>query len=283
MDEIREMTCTVISPMFSYGNNKRLEPRATEMKGLLRNTYRIANPALSLKELYQYDMMLFGGQMKESGLGEIKIKASPIRLQMEEKGKGKGENQKGYEVGDKFNFKFSVNKRQADFSAIEYLKDRDEKQWYADLINLSLVLGGIGKEARWGRGCMTNDDIKNITIEKLPEWVAERLNAISSDSKAYGVLNGEVKLLPGVMKPGANGRPVIAEVSFNKILLKDQNYHWKSVRDIKENAKSILERKKQELCGDKENEVTLSVIVSLVEVKKHIVPVNTLLYMATKK
>ena len=302
MNKVVSIPCTVISPMFSYGNG-RLEPRETEVKGLLRNTYRIANPALDLKTLYQREMMLFGGQVLEKS-GEITTKASPLRIRMleiEQKlgvGKqrlrlridedifydSKGKEQKNfkkfhYEKGKLFDIELAVNSIFANFASIPYLKGEDPVTWYTELFYLSLVLGGIGKRSRRGRGCMSADALKQKSINELPEWVAGHLNKVCGES-AYIIKGNGVKLLNSFDKD--HDRPFIREVRFGKLQnTAGVNEYLKKVDTASHEIKGSFHRPNATGFVQGKYRFASSLVVSLTEVKEGIVPVYTLLNAAS--
>lgn len=299
----------VISPMFSYGNGKySLEPRPTELKGLLRNTYRIANPKLDAKTLYQREVELFGGQLEINK--EVVVKASPLCIDMSEQTKNasiskqelrlhrekewyeNGKLQKNYpvkmyDIGKIFTLKLSIRYGCHDFSSIPYLKDKEPIQWYEDLFRLSLLIGGIGKRSRRGRGCMTTDDLLKISYEELSKETAELLNNVCCHT-AYSVQEGKVVLASS--KGNDNNRPYIKEIRFGQPLedmTKDAvKLYLKKVDQASHNIKSTYTvpyatgfvKPKPE-----PKRFSSSVIVSLAEIEDGIVPVYTLLNAVSKE
>ncbi|MEG6571736.1 RAMP superfamily CRISPR-associated protein [[Clostridium] cellulosi] len=287
MTEIPIKTLKVISPMFSHGNNDKLEPRPTELKGLLRNTYRIANPYFDSKTLYQHEVERFGGQLKENG--EELAKPSPLRIQIldldsnkeswyEEKFllfHKKSPKRLCYKFGKVFNVKFETT--------YSYLK-----QWYEDLINLALLIGGIGKRTRRGRGCMTTDELSKISYEDLPEYTVKLLNNVC-EKKAY-VVNGERDIIlqnPSDNDKPDNDRPYIKKIHFGSPLLKKTKdcvkEYLKKVDFASHNTK--LDFRNSYVLGDVDNgfHFASSVIVSLAEVNEGIVPVYTFLNFVPSK
>jgi len=57
---MESITCQVITPLLSYGNNNVLELRPTELKGLLRYIYRITQQNLTKEKLFEYESEYFG-------------------------------------------------------------------------------------------------------------------------------------------------------------------------------------------------------------------------------
>jgi|GEM_PF-2567247 len=309
MEQIKIEGLKVISPMFSYGLRHRLEARPTELKGLLRNTFRISNPKLHLDELYKLEVELFGGQLEESGT--VVVKASPLRIQMSEQKvnsdksvqrlrlhrdkDGNNPSFSMFKIDSKFNLKLSVNYQNVDFDKIPFIKTKDELiQWYTDLFHLSLIIGGIGKRSRRGRGCMTTDDLMKISVNKLPGKVAELLNSMSKD-KPYIAYEKSVKLQ--IPKENTNikdnqnnqvveNRPYITEIRFGHQLKDITNggieQYLKKVDNASHEIK--IRYKKSYAIGFVEsgNRFASSVIVSLVEIKDGIIPVYTFLNTVCK-
>lgn len=292
----------VISPMFSYGKYS-LEPRLTELKGLLRNTYRIATSKLDAKTLYQHEVELFGGQLEINK--EVVVKASPLCIDMSEQTKNASvskqklrlhheeewyENEKlqknypvkMYDISKIFTLKLSIRYGCRDFSSIPYLKDKEPIQWYEDLFRLSLLIGGIGKRSRRGRGCMTTDDLLKISYEELSKKTAELLNNVCCHT-AYSVQEGKVVLASS--KGNDNNRPYIKEIRFGQLLqeiTKDSVYAYlKKVDQASHDIRDIISR--PYVTGFvRPKRFASSVIVSLAEIKDGIVPIYTFLNAVCK-
>lgn len=305
MKEPISIPCRVISPMFSYGNGL-LEPRATEIKGLLRNTYRIANPDLDLKTLYQYETMLFGGHSLDKS-GEIAMKASPLRIQMYEQ-KLKSDTDKqllrlhvkervSYDENNKqqvnygqpcfrrgklFEIILSITSECDDFSSIPHLKNEDPVRWYTELFHLMLVLCGIGKRSRRGRGCMTADKLLQIPESELPKWVAAHLNEVCG-TRAYTESGNRVSMLESF--GSAHDRPFIKEIRFGKLQnAADVNEYLKKVDKASHEIKGDFRwpnatgfARGQSRFARGQSRFASSVIVSLTEIRDGVVPVYTLL------
>lgn len=292
----------VISPMFSYGN-RLLEPRPTELKGLLRNTYRITNPNLDIKTLYEREVELFGGQLENNG--EIVVKASPLCIEMSEQTKGSniskqklrlhheetrfenGREQKNYpldmyDIGKIFTLRLSIHFGYNNFSSIPFLKDKDPIQWYEDLLSLSLLISGIGKRSRRGRGCMTTDDLPQISYEELSKKTAELLNNICG-SPVYSEHEGKVILANS--KGNDNNRPYIKEIRFGQPLQKitkdSVNAYLKKVDQASHNIKNTF-TDPYATGFVRPKRFASSVVVSLAEIEDEIVPVYTLLHAVCK-
>lgn len=303
MEKLPICKIEVVSPMFSYGN-KQLEPRPTELKGLIRNTYRIANPYLGLSELYKNEMGLFGGQIKEKD--DILIKSSPLRIQiLEGKSKLKTNRQKlrlhhdeeywkdgrklenklcdMYELGTVFDVNLLLNLN-VDFSSISFIEHALPIQWYENLIYLALLIGGIGKRSRRGRGSMTVEHLKNIEEPILARTIVDLLNKVSGHQNYILLSSGNIKLTDE--KQADANRPYIKEICFGKILknptAENVNSYLESV-DIashyikgKDGSRNIF--RWPYATGFISPRFASSVIVSLAQIKDGIIPIYTLLH-----
>ncbi|GGE35355.1 hypothetical protein GCM10011391_12600 [Pullulanibacillus camelliae] len=304
-----QIPCKVISPMFSYGNGKgikKLEPRPTELKGLLRYVYRIASVESDTEKLYKWETALFGGQT--SGATEkAKIKASPLRLQFQEnksrrcKGKqslrrhvDKNTNGNGcmpcYLPGMMFDITLSMLPR-TEYKPITsgMPEKKNLMSWYQDLFLLSMVIGGIGRRTRRARGCMTTQMLKEISRKELSEWITQRLNIICG-CEAYQT---QEDIVDASLSPNQiTNRPVIEQIRIGRPISNVDDYLMKidnaahKTRAIKRDKYATgftKQKQKQKQNGKPKhrskclpNRLASPAIVSLVEIKEGLFPVYTL-------
>ncbi|MCB8818365.1 type III-B CRISPR module RAMP protein Cmr1 [Desulfosporosinus shakirovi] len=215
--------CAVISPMFSYGNQK-LELRPTELKGIMRYIYRIANHSVDTKLLYKVESKYFG---------DAEEHASPVRLQMKVAGiklglqplllhkpiDDKNKKKPHFEIGTTFDVVIRTLFRAN--------KDVDEKphEWYKELVLLSIVLGGLGKRTRRGRGCVTTTELTQKNNQQLLMWVTDHLNEINDNKFLYEIKNGVIVAVADLSR---FKRPVIEKIEIGKEI-KDINAFLESV------------------------------------------------------
>lgn len=159
--------------MFSYGH--QLELRPTEVKALMRYTYRMAKLTKSTTELYKAE---------EAKFGSAKKGASPICLQMDSGQSLMCRNQqlllhnkqksmkayRCYQTGSMFTLTLRMKPR----------KGYESITWYKNWVKLSAILGGIGRRSRRGRGCFMIDDMPKAT--DLLCWISEQLNAVNEQA-----------------------------------------------------------------------------------------------------
>lgn len=211
------MDCEIITPLFSSGiDPKKAELRTSELKALMRYVYRIASNTLETKELYKEEARLFG---------DAENHASPIRLQLVGKNLEPDKNvplllHKGFPKSKCFPVgrTFSIVLR-------KFLNKGESLQFYQNLIILSLILCGLGKRSRRGRGCSVVDageSVPHLTRETLLPWIADQLNLINeqttvTDHETYIFDNHKIKVHPKAYKNWSeHNRPVIEEIRVGK-------------------------------------------------------------------
>lgn len=176
----------MLSQMFSYGAYPDSpEFRSSELKGMMRNLYRMAYPA-SLDTLIVKESDLFGGMVGNAR--DDQGHASPIRLLIKSEGENnkkkllchnKTKNDPMYCPGIswKTNISISRNKlvtvRDARLAAIADLN------WYKDLIILTLLLCGTGKRSRKGRGRVEITGRQFIDEAHALKWICTVLNRLA--------------------------------------------------------------------------------------------------------
>jgi CRISPR-associated protein Cmr1 len=212
----RILTCNVISPMFSYGGD--LELRPTELKALMRYMYRAAMLEPDTTKLFEKESDKFGDAEKQ---------ASPVRLQMQLNSHlepyyqrlllHKPKEWEDYQSGKKKVMKnypkkcFAPDTR---FKLIIRTRNKNtDIHWYENWVKLSLILGGMGKRSRRGRGCVAVDNMPS-TKQNLMEWVKTQLNHINSEDDSYQLNNNEIINHSVLLKDLK--RPVIEKIRLGK-------------------------------------------------------------------
>lgn len=206
--ETDNVTCKVITPMFSYGaNNTKPELRPTELKGVMRYIYRITQQNVCSKELFAKESELFGS---------TKI-PSPIRLQMDfiEPKKNCERLLLHKDVDAKKNRLFNCINIDSTFDIIIGYRKADEtnKQLYLDILRLSLYLSGMGKRTRRARGCVCIEE-EEKTKEQTMDDVCNLLNSVANYNESY-VRDG---CCINPKKLSEELRPVIQKICFGKLL-----------------------------------------------------------------
>lgn len=199
----RILTCNVISPMFSYGG-KYLELRPTELKALMRYMYRAAKLEPNTTKLFEKESDMFGDAEKQ---------ASPVRLQMQLKGSAKQNYYRDYLLKHRNAAKLACYKPGKRFNITIRTHNNVNINWYETWVKLSLILGGMGKRSRRGRGCVAVDNMPS-TKQNLMEWVKTQLNHINGEDDPYQLNNNEI-INHSVLLKNLK-RPVIEKIRLGK-------------------------------------------------------------------
>lgn len=227
------LKAVAISPIFSYRKSNDVELRATEWKALMRSVFRWASLEEKTNELYNKETEYFGGSRGENGY------ASPIRLQI------MGDNVKntrGYLV-DRHDKRVWGScypaKTQFDIIFRKYLAQGQSLEWYENMFKLSIILSGVGKRSRRGRGAITLEGMPK-NKNKLIIWLTEQLNDLneSNEKSPYhsqgdrienSVLNRDIK------------RPIIEKVIIGNEIKKVDIY----LKEVDQTAHDVKNLKKK--------------------------------------
>lgn len=169
------LNCTIISPMFSYGN-QRAELRSSELKGLMRYMFRAAILEPDTEALYQLESKYFGNAEKNASPVRLQFKPPTLPATSQKFLLHRKEETKNRQFGfRRGTFELVIRTRHNNEKDIEEYPDIKE---YEEWIALSLVLGGMGKRTRRGRGCVAIDEHHQHSVpkEQLLNWIADKLN-----------------------------------------------------------------------------------------------------------
>ncbi|WP_130864417.1 RAMP superfamily CRISPR-associated protein [Bacilliculturomica massiliensis] len=306
--EEKTINCTIISPMFSYGayNGVRgkSEFRTSELKGLMRYTYRIACPAES-KTLSDDEKRLFGGAAgsgsHHSGAdGRTAAEyASPVRLSIREDGTSRntdvlllhGKRDRNPALNYIASGDIQIIARMS-CAATRRAKISEKEiglDWYTDLITLALTLFGLGKRSRKGRGNVAVQELTFTNKAEAAEWICRKLNRVAKTSEAPR--QGDLYTISGqgiYSKLNQEGckrlrRPLIRRIEFGGRL--DQEQVGKYLRAI---DKASHDTKCSKVKKDREKQATgwagrgerlaSPLIVSLMRTVEGIYPVYTFVH-----
>lgn len=149
------VTIETITPMFSSGDNKReAEFRITELKALLRSTFREFFEYSSLDDLKKKEEILFGS---------TKIKA-PVVMKYGDEGIVISESTEDMLPHKVLSVPaISKNKK---IEIIFMSRSKDILDLYLSILRLASVMGALGKRSRKGMGAFRISSIKEINFEK---------------------------------------------------------------------------------------------------------------------
>lgn len=194
--EERVLKGQLLTHMFSFGENQKVpEFRATELKGAMQYLYRITCPAV-VEDLYKCEAELFGGSAggNEGRAGH----ASPIQLLVsvvnQETLNWNPLNQRGIPreklllhnkqgVNPKLNYlydeSFQIKIRKNIHIQESSLSKKADLDWYKNLAGLSLIMCGMGKRSRKGRGRMMLEEYQLKGKADALKWICSVLNQIA--------------------------------------------------------------------------------------------------------
>ena len=232
--EEKKIICRLITPLFSYGAySSTPELRTSELKGVMRYVYRISSPS-ELDILVKDEAELFGGA---AGSGNNTGHASPIRLLIHSDVKKKSgyllhHKEKKISLSCFSDCEFEVTARfnQGILSNRSGFQQSVNINWYIDLIKVSLIMCGMGKRCRKGRGCFNIEGMSFRTKKDFMDWLCRALNRIGAVSTTNNggafTIDKEVIRFKGSLSKYQ--RPVIQKICFGNKLEKNQinNYLW---------------------------------------------------------
>ena len=293
MMEERILKCSLITPMYSYGayQGRSPEVRVTELKGMMRYVYRIVCPFEKVEQLKKAEEELFGGaaETKES---ECKH-ASPVRLLIRagvgadvmrvKEGKlllhkdDHNPEMKHFESGS---FTISVRLNPYISKLMEEIFPMVDLTWYVNFIELTLVLCGLGKRSRKGRGSVAIEGRNFANKKEALEWILSMLNQTASfcsdtakadSQRSYILDNNEIHPEFSLNK---FNRPVIQKICMGNSLEKEQiaDYMW-AVDDTCHDEKDKYHKEQYQMAtGSGRPRFASPLILSFVQTQEGIYP-----------
>lgn len=231
-----ELELEVITPMFSFGDNKELsEFRITELKSLMRNTFRQIYCFNKPEDMKKKEEILFGSTKNKSPIS-FKLN-SPIV------GNGKRDMLPHRETKDEremLPYRKTKNKESktnciSESTIIKNLymivNNNSNIELYINLLIQSSILGGIGKRSRKGFGAFKINSISgidekyNYLFKKSPVDVLKECEIYLKDNDLYKVRknryrNNKIEKLifdDSIYKKNKLNFPYIKNINFIKI------------------------------------------------------------------
>lgn len=237
--EERVLKGQLLTHMFSFGENQKVpEFRATELKGAMRYLYRITCPAV-VEDLYKCEAELFGGsaggtdektghaspiQLRVSALDQETLKPNPVvekKLLLHK--------ERGCKLNSLYEGEFQIKIRKNIHIQESSLSKKADLDWYKNLAGLSLIMCGMGKRSRKGRGRMMLEEYQLKGKADALKWICSVLNQIAGaqnegNRKLYKVENKHIQpctqLVESNLGKGELLRPVIKKVILGSPLFK---------------------------------------------------------------
>lgn len=283
------LTCTMITPMFSYGANPyQPELRAAQVKGLLRYMYRIATPITDLDALRSAESALFGGAANNNSgnASPIRLMVSPVNVAQTKAKLLLHEEKAAKRPMTCFQEKstFAIDLR---FNGALASNPAANLEWYTDLLVLSLLLGGLGKRSRKGRGSVSVQEHPFSNSAKAMTWICQALNQVANLSSNHNspafILKADKNQISlnsqlAIKLRKAPLRPVITDIQLGRKLKPAQIDPYLKALDTachetKKNAKNFYERAATGIA--ERSKLASPLIISLIYIGDSVYPLYT--------
>lgn len=211
----------IITPMFLGGADGRTaELRAPSVKGLMRFWWRAVKGLEDIKELQKEEAKIFGSSEEKYGKSKFSIKIISGNLSHDRF------SPLPHSTTNRFTFKgFKPNQS---FSII--LISKNNINYFQNIFELTLLLGGLGKRSRRGFGNVHYKRWDFYNANNLLKYILEKLNTIKDDFEIR-----DNKILRK-STPSAN-YPFIKEIVLGKIE-RDYNILLKKIGQASHNHKN---------------------------------------------
>lgn len=285
--EEKKLSCSILTPMFSYGANTKAFPevRTSEIKGMMRYVYRIICPTC-LKSLANDEAEIFGGA---AGNGSSdKRHASPVRLQVRSNHLStesqplllhnkKGDNPKLRCLKSE-SFDLIVRLNPSVSKAMPETFPKVDLNWYTDFIKLTFLLCGLGKRSRKGRGSIKVGDCLFNSKEETLKWIYSALNKvtlISSNHRENCYQYQEMEIQSNCCDESIK-RPLIQKIRIGIELSQDEIENYlkaidQASHDLKDTTKNIEQKSITGNCF-KNPRFASPLLISLIQTKEGIYP-----------
>ncbi|NBJ68374.1 MULTISPECIES: type III-B CRISPR module RAMP protein Cmr1 [Clostridia] len=167
----------LLSPLFSYGTiPDKPEIRATEIKALMRHTFRIASFIICGKELHIKESERFGDTKKAS---PISLQVKNIKAKNDKEQKMLHKNKRNDLVKNPKKRCFSTNTTFQIILRGKKTLSEEDFQHYVNLLKLALTLGGIGQRSRRARGAISLESDLFADKEQLLQFIMQQLDSLT--------------------------------------------------------------------------------------------------------
>ncbi|MBU5425319.1 hypothetical protein KQI41_02740 [Tissierella pigra] len=149
-----EIKLKLITQLISFGaDQKKKEFRVTELKALLRNTFRELYYFKDLEDIRNKEAYLFGNTENKAPVSIVSDGNNVNNLK---------EKEKEFNEGTEFIIYFIERKKKD--NNMDFLK------FYINLLIQSSIIGGIGQYVYLGKGAFEILEIKNLSNEKTEDF-----------------------------------------------------------------------------------------------------------------
>lgn len=167
--ETKKYELKIITPMFLAGaDGETPELRPSSFKGCMRYWWRAAVAVADIKDLHRREAELFGSSAEGSG-------RSPVTIKLE----GRLEPGEYRPLPHSDNKQFTLNGFKPGQTFELILSARKNLELYADILELSLILGGVGKRSRRGFGSVVDVSRDFRNRAELIDHILAKLQAVT--------------------------------------------------------------------------------------------------------
>lgn len=261
MKEIK-FECEVITPMFLGGADGRTaELRPPSIKGAMRFWWRAVKGYSDINKLRKEEAEIFGSSDENYGKSKFSIKVIFENINR-----------------DKFRplphsktktFVFDAIKPKQKFSIVIITRKDDQIQLYENILNLTLLLGGLGKRSRRGFGSIVCSNWKFNNKEEVLQYMLEKLNFIQNE---FEIENNKDDIYIVRRSNSVGNYPFIKEIRLGKI---EETTSDKLLKKIGEETHKYSDPSLGYVGGD--IRMASPVYVSVVKINNNLVPVITIL------
>ena len=163
--------CEIITPMFLAGaDGKTPELRAPSIKGMMRYWWRAIRAENNIEDLHTQEARMFGSSDEKIGKSKFSVRMTSKELVTNDFSPVPHSTKKFKFKGLDINQQFSI-----------VLSGKNDIVIYKEILEVALLLGGLGKRSRRGFGSIhcKNWDFADSNI--LLDFSLEKLNAVKSD------------------------------------------------------------------------------------------------------
>lgn len=296
---------SMLSPMFSYGADQtKPEFRAAALKGMMRCLYRMVYPG-DVCSLAKTEADLFGGMVGTAR--ENQGHASPIQLLVTSKQESFCKERL---LQHKIDKNPEINRLHESWKTTITIRNNkqvtvNDKQlagiadlnWYQDLIKLTLLLCGMGKRSRKGRGRVEITGQLFANEDQTLNWICKVLNALAVTAgeeyaEYYRVNNRQIELnRVDAQKQNDELRPTIIKIELGEKLHREAkgqnntstseesfsvvNRYLRAVDQACHNWKGEQEKKKPDPIGKGNPRFASSLLIGFIRVGGDIYPIYT--------
>jgi len=163
--------CEVITPMFLAGaDGKTPELRVPSVKGMMRYWWRAIRAESNIEKLHNEEAQIFGSSDEKIGKSKFSVRMTSKELVTNDFLPVPHSTKKFKFKGLDINQQFSI-----------VLSGKNDIVIYKEILEVALLLGGLGKRSRRGFGSIHCKSWDFLNTRDLNHFILKTLNAIKND------------------------------------------------------------------------------------------------------